>query len=160
MDSAVIFGGFLAVAAAAVLTFFLFRGRQLAPAEANLTPLMSTFCWVSLGNLGFWARGNFRVRLAIYPEFFVLGFSSPVVIRFSDLSKVELRDSVLSGRQVCINTNNGIAYRLAVKNPDDVAKLLRTGGATAGKQSTWTCSKCREENPPEFELCWKCQTAK
>jgi hypothetical protein len=160
MDGGDIFGGFLAVAAAAVLAFFLLRGRELAPAEANLTPLMSTFCWVSLGNLGFWAHGNFRVRLAIYPDFFVLGFSSPVVIRFSEIANIELRENFLSGRQLCINTAAGISYRLAVKHPDEVAKLLRTGGGSTDKQSAWTCSKCREENPLEFELCWKCQTAK
>ena len=160
MDGGVIFGGFLAVAAAAILVFFLLRGRQLAPAEANLTPLMSTFCWVSLGNLGFWAHGNFRVRLAIYPDFLVLGFSSPVVIRFAELANVELREGFVSGRQLCINTTAGIAYRLAVKHPDEVANLLRTGGVSTDTQSAWTCSKCREENPPEFDLCWQCQTAK
>jgi hypothetical protein len=28
-----------------------------------------------------------------------------------------------------------------------------------GKPS-WTCAKCREENPGNFDVCWKCQTAK
>ncbi len=160
MDAGVIFGGFIAVAAAAVLGFFLWRGRQFAPLETNLTPLMSTFCWVSLANLGFWARGNFRVRLAIYPDFLVLGFSSPLVIRFGELVNVELRKNLLSGSQLRLNTTAGIAYRLTVKHPDAVAKLLRSDGGNTDKQSGWICSKCREENPPEFDLCWKCQTAK
>jgi hypothetical protein len=24
----------------------------------------------------------------------------------------------------------------------------------------WTCAKCREENPGNFDLCWKCQAAR
>jgi hypothetical protein len=24
----------------------------------------------------------------------------------------------------------------------------------------WTCAKCREENPGNFDICWKCQTAR
>ena len=76
MGDGAIFGGIVAVGVAAFLIFGLYRGRRLSPAEQGLTPLLSTSCSVRMGNLGALAHSNFAgIRLAIYPEFFVLGFS-------------------------------------------------------------------------------------
>lgn len=40
-------------------------------------------------------------------------------------------------------------------------ELLREHFATAGGAAAeWTCPACKESNPPSFDECWKCQTAK
>jgi hypothetical protein len=28
------------------------------------------------------------------------------------------------------------------------------------EDDSWICSQCTEKNPPSFDLCWNCQTAK
>lgn len=48
---------------------------------------------------------------------------------------------------------------------DDVKKLVRDfvrrrSAAGSAAQRPWTCSRCREENPGEFEICWSCGVAR
>ena len=161
MDIGPLIGALVAVAVAAVLVWVLILGRRSSPLERNLTPLLSTSCTVRLGHLGFLGRTNYMsVRLAIYRDFLVLGFLTPVVIPFSRISKVEIRPGFLTGRRLCIETAYGTAYRMALKDPESVAALVQTGASSADAKSSWACRNCGERNPDEFELCWKCQTAK
>lgn len=32
--------------------------------------------------------------------------------------------------------------------------------AVSSTTADWTCPECKESNPPSFDECWKCQTAK
>jgi hypothetical protein len=161
MGDGAIFGGLVAVGVAAFLIFDLYRGRRLSPAEKGLTPFLSASCSVRMGNLGALAHSNFSgIRLAIYPEFFVLGFFSPVLIRLEDITSIKIVTRTFSGRWLAIETANGSAYQISVKDPEEVAKLLRGRVRTSNTSATWICSKCREENPADFDICWKCQSAK
>jgi hypothetical protein len=60
---------------------------------------------------------------------------SPLVIRASDLAEERAADAKLLEEQ------------LELESPD------------VGKPA-WTCAKCREENPGNFDICWKCQAAR
>ena len=154
-------GGLVAVGVAASLIYSLYRGRRLSPAEKGLTPFLSASCSVRMGNLGALAHSNFSgIRLAICPEFFVLGFFSPVLIRLEDITSIKIVTRTFSGRWLAIETANGSAYQMSVKDPEEVARLLRGRVRTSNTSTIWTCSKCREENPPDFEVCWKCQATR
>ena len=59
----------------------------------------------------------------------------PLVIRARGLAEDRARESKLLEEQ------------LELESPD------------VGKPA-WTCAKCREENPGNFDICWKCQTAR
>jgi hypothetical protein len=44
----------------------------------------------------------------------------------------------------------------------DMALLSRVAAELkkdTAEARTWTCPKCKEQNPGEFDSCWKCQTA-
>ncbi len=38
-------------------------------------------------------------------------------------------------------------------------EAIRTLQANTRGQGTWWCSKCKEDNPGNFEVCWKCGAA-
>ncbi len=59
----------------------------------------------------------------------------PLVILARELAEERARDAKLLEEQ------------LELESPD------------VGKPA-WTCGKCREENPGNFEFCWKCQAAR
>jgi ribosomal protein L40E len=48
-------------------------------------------------------------------------------------------------------------WRVRLVNPDEVVTFpLGTPKAEEDATPGWVCSKCREKNPENFELCWKC----
>jgi hypothetical protein len=59
----------------------------------------------------------------------------PLVIRARELAEERAADEKLAEEQ------------LELESPD------------VGKPA-WICAKCREENPGNFDVCWKCQAAR
>ncbi len=55
----------------------------------------------------------------------MLGFFSPVLIRFEDITSVNIVTRTFSGRWLAVETANGSAYRISVQDPEEVAKRLR-----------------------------------
>jgi hypothetical protein len=134
-------------------------GPRRAPQERGLTPIFEASCRGSFGRRGILGYSRVTLRLSIYREFLVLGFFRPLVIPLGELSHVEVKSGVLTGQRLCFETGSGATYKLRVKNPASVAKLLRAAGDAEELKSTWVCAACGEHNPPGFEICWKCQAA-
>ena len=64
------------------------------------------------------------IRLSLYDTFLVVGFFSPMVVPYKDIVRGEMQRDFLSQRLV-IESKSGAKFRLSVKEPERVLKLLR-----------------------------------
>jgi hypothetical protein len=105
-----------------VLLAPMFLARRRAPQERGLTPVFEAVC---SGSTGWGLGGNIPMfRLSIYSHFFVVGFLTPYVTPYGELTRVEVKSGIL-GRRLCIWTKGGASFQLSVSEPEKVAQLLR-----------------------------------
>jgi hypothetical protein len=99
-----------------------FAARRRAPAEMGLVPVCEQMC---SGRVGWFMGANYpAIRLSLYDAFLVVGFFGPVVVPYTDIVRAEIQSVLFSSRLV-IQTKRGITFRLSVKDPQYVLKLLR-----------------------------------
>jgi hypothetical protein len=64
-----------------------------------------------------------------------------------------------------VNDGETVEYPLVIRAKELAAaeqleeEQLELESPDVGKPA-WTCAKCREENPGNFDICWKCQGAR
>jgi hypothetical protein len=111
------------VLVAALLISPMVLARRRAPQERELTPLFQTSCSGTFGRFGGANYPTFRLR--VYTDFLVIAHFAPHVIPFNRLARVEVRGSALLGQRLYLEIERGGTYQLSVRNPEDVARLLR-----------------------------------
>jgi hypothetical protein len=118
--------GLLVVAILSLIAAGLFgisvAARLRAPAEMSLVPVYEQMC---SGRIGWFMGANYpAIRLSLYDAFLVVGFCGPVVVPYTDIVRAEIQSVLFSSRLV-IETKSGTTFRLSVKDPQYVLKLLR-----------------------------------
>jgi hypothetical protein len=121
MDSGLLVVAILSLIAAGLFGIS-FAARRRAPAEMNLVPVYEQMC---SGRIGWFMGANYpAIRLSLYDAFLVVGFWGPVVVPYTDIVRAEIQSVLFSSRLV-IETRSGTTFRLSVKDPRYVLKLLR-----------------------------------
>jgi hypothetical protein len=99
-----------------------FAARRRAPVEMGLVPVYEQMC---SGRIGWFMGANYpAIRLSLYDAFLVVGFCGPIVVPYKDVVRSEIQSVLFSSRLV-IETKSGTTFRLSVKDPQNVLKLLR-----------------------------------
>jgi hypothetical protein len=118
--------GLLVVATLSLIAAGLFgisyAARRRAAIENGLVPVYEQMC---SGRVGRFMGANYpAIRLSLYDTFLVVGFFSPMVVPYKDIVRGEMQRDFLSQRLV-IESKSGAKFRLSVKEPERVLKLLK-----------------------------------
>ena len=127
MDDFFGFVAFLLVAAGLLLWLAVSSFRR-APAEKGLKPIWQQRC--SVGSQGFGIRAGTNIpliRVAIYPEFIVIGGFSTTVIPYKNIAEVSLNKGFFSLGGVHLKLNGLKSYYvLHPRDPKTFVSLLES----------------------------------
>ena len=73
------------------------------------------------------------IRLSLYDTFLVVGFFGATVVSYKDIVRAEIQP-VLFSRRLAIASKTGATFRLSVRDPEQVLKLLGRTQATAPRR--------------------------
>ena len=115
---------------ACVLLWPVVNSCRRIPAEKGLEPISQERCSVQFGRFGMTAGGNIPLaRVALYPEFMVIGFFTRTVIPYKNIAEVSLNRSLGAPYSLGVRLRlQGLnsSYLLFPRDPQSLASLIES----------------------------------
>ena len=116
--------------AVGVLLWPVVNSSRRVPAEKGLKPIFQERCSVQVGRLGISAGSNIPLaRVALYPEFIVIGFFTTTVIPYKNIAEVSLSRSLGALGSLGVRLRlHGLksSYMLFPRDPQTFASLVES----------------------------------